>query len=177
LFPALAPGLGGKYDPVSMSHYLEHTLDPRAELAAACTALATGGRLMIEVPDPEFRLGRVLGRYWLPWFQPQHQHLLPVASLDRLLREHGFTPKVWHRGLAHQSVDFTFAAVLLLGRLGPPANLPWRWRGAAANVRRVVVWTVGKPLLIAGVLLDIALTPVFRRAKVSNTYRVLATKN
>ncbi len=58
LFPELAPTLAGRYDAISMSHYLEHTLDPRAELEAAHTALAANGCLLIEVPDPEFVLGR-----------------------------------------------------------------------------------------------------------------------
>src|SRR5439155_15722535 len=98
------------YDAISMSHYLEHTRDPRLELDAARTALAPAGCLMIEVPDPEYPLGRVLRRYWLPWFQPQHQHLLSVKNLDRLLRERGFEPVAWHRGRAHQKVDFFFAA-------------------------------------------------------------------
>jgi hypothetical protein len=131
---------------------------------------------MIEVPDPEFRLGRILGRYWLPWFQPQHQHLLRAASLDKLLREHGFSPVAWHRGEAHQQVDFFFAAVLLLGHLGPPPRLPWRWRGFGAAIWRVIVWTLGAPLVVAGIALDNALAPLFRRAKISNTYRVLAIR-
>jgi len=92
LFPDLAPQLAGRYNAISMSHYLEHTLDPRLEIEAAHTALAPAGHLLIEVPDPEFVLGRVLRRYWLPWFQPQHLHLLSVANLERLLRERGFTP-------------------------------------------------------------------------------------
>jgi len=45
--------------------------------------LPAGGHLMIEIPDPECHLGRLLGRFWVPWFQPQHQHLLSVARLER----------------------------------------------------------------------------------------------
>ena len=176
LFPELAPGMAGRYDAISMSHYLEHTLDQRAELAAAHTALAPGGHLMIEVPDPEFVLGRVLGRFWLPWFQPQHQHMISVGNLERLLREAGFEPLAWHRGQAHQTVDFFFAAWLLLGWLGPPAHAPWHLRGAATTARRVLVWTLGAPLLVAGTVLDHLVAPGFRRAKTSNTYRVLAQR-
>jgi len=177
LFPELAPTLAGRYDAVSMSHYLEHTLDPRAELAAAHTALAPRGALLIEVPDPEFRLGRWLGRYWLPWFQPQHLNLLSVKNLERLLRERGFTPVEWHRGKAHQRVDFFFATYLLLDRVAPSPRLPWRRRGAAASGWRLLVWTAGTPLLVAATLLDNAIGPLLSRARVSNTYRVLAVKS
>ncbi|HUJ57470.1 MAG TPA: class I SAM-dependent methyltransferase [Kofleriaceae bacterium] len=176
LFPALAHDLAGRYDAVSMSHYLEHTLDPRAEIAAARTALADGGTLMIEVPDPEFRLGRVLRRYWLPWFQPQHQHLLSVGNLEKILREHGFEPVTWHRGAAHQRVDFFFASYLWLSRIAPPTHWPWRKRGALATIWRVAAWTLGSPLIILGLILDNGLGPIMARAKRSNTYRVVARK-
>ena len=177
LFPELAPQIAGSYDAISMSHYLEHTLDQRAELAAAHTALAPGGHLLIEVPDPEFVLGRVLGRYWLPWFQPQHIHLVSARNLEKLLREAGFTPLAWHRGEAHQVVDFFFASWLLLGRLGPPAAQPWHWRGAGTTARRVLVWTLGSPLIVGAFVLDHLVAPFFRRARCSNTYRVLARRS
>ena len=177
LFPELAPELAGRYDAVSMSHYLEHTLDPRAELAAAHTALAPRGALLIEVPDPEFWLGRWLGRYWLPWFQPQHLNLLSVANLERLLRERGFDPVEWHRGKAHQRVDFFFATYLLLDRIAPSPRLPWRRRGALASGWRVLVWTAGTPLLLASTFFDNAIGPLLSKARVSNTYRVLAVKS
>ncbi len=177
LFPELAPSIAGKYDAISMSHYLEHTLDPRKELAAAHTALAPGGRLLIEVPDPECKLGRLLGRFWLPWFQPQHQHLLPASGLEKLLKEAGFTPLKWHRGEAHQRIDFFFAVCLLLGRLGPPARLPWRWRGAATTAKRIAVYTIGAPFMLVSMIVDHALSPVIRRTNMSNTYRVVAARN
>src|SRR5439155_10110659 len=128
------------------------------------------------VPDPEYPLGRVLRRYWLPWFQPQHQHLLSVKNLDRLLRERGFEPVAWHRGRAHQKVDFFFAAYLLLDRIAPPAHLPWRPRGALAAGWRILVWTLGSPLIAAGILVDNLAGPLIARGRISNTYRVIARK-
>jgi len=177
LFPELAPTMAGAYDAVSMGHYLEHTLDPRAELAAAHTALAPGGHLLIELPDPEFGLGKVLGRYWLPWFQPQHQHLLTTGNLEKLLREHGFTPLAWDRGAAHQSIDFLAAVWMWLGRIAPPTTLPWRSPSAAARAWRGVVWTLGAPLIVGGWLADKVAAPIVRRGRRSNTFRVLARRD
>jgi predicted SAM-dependent methyltransferase len=54
--------------------------DPRAELEAAHRVLQPGGHLLIEVPDPESRFARLMGRYWVPWLQPQHQQFVPVAQ-------------------------------------------------------------------------------------------------
>ena len=176
LFPDVAPEIAGRYDAVSMSHYLEHTLDPRRELEAAHTALGAKGCLLIEVPDPDFWVGKLLRRYWLPWFQPQHLHFLSVTNLDRLLRERGFTPVTWHRGKAHQKVDFFFATWLFFDRLAPPRKLPWRWRGALAGAWRTGVWTLGSPLFVVAILFDNLVGPLFSRGRVSNTYRVVATK-
>ncbi len=176
LFPEVAPSIAGTYDAVSMSHYLEHTLDPKLEIEAAHTALGPKGALLIEVPDPEFLFGKLLGRYWLPWFQPQHLHFLSVANLDRLLRERGFTPIEWHRGKAHQRVDFFFAIWILLDRIAPPRKLPWRWRGLAAGAWRSLVWTIGAPFILLAILFDNAIGPLLSRGRVSNTYRVVATK-
>ena len=177
LFPELAPELAGRYDAVSMSHYLEHTIDPKKEIEAAHTALAPNGTLMIEVPDPEFGLGKLLRRYWLPWFQPQHLHFVSVGNLDKLLRERGFEPVEWHRGKAHQRVDFFLGTWMLLDHLAPSRHLPWRWRGPLASAWRLVVWTLGSPLLVLGVVADNVAGPlIFSRARISNTYRVVARK-
>ncbi len=177
MFPDVAPTIAGAYDAISMSHYLEHVRDPKAELAAAQLALSPGGPLMIEVPDPEYRLGRVLGKWWLPWFQPQHQHLIPADRLGQLLRDAGFTPLVWHYREAHQVVDFFFAAWLLLDRIAPPAYQPWRWRGGGGSLWHTFVWTLGTPLIALGILTDHAVKPFLRSRRHTNTYRVLARRD
>lgn len=42
-------GLTGRYDVVTLLHHLEHSADPRRELAAALTALRPGGHLVVEL--------------------------------------------------------------------------------------------------------------------------------
>ena len=79
LFPEKAAEVAGRYDVISMHHYLEHTLDPFAELDAVATALGPGGHLLIEIPDPESWFGRVLRTLWIPWFPPQHLHLPTIG--------------------------------------------------------------------------------------------------
>jgi SAM-dependent methyltransferase len=175
-FPDLAASFAGRYDVVSMSHYLEHTRDPRAEIAAARTALGPGGALLIEVPDPDSKL-RVLGRLWLPHFQPQHQHLLSVRNLERILGEEGFQVARVERGAAHLPVDLAAAVYLAVGALAPPVNVPWR--PASGLVGRVVhhaVWMVGTPSFFLANVADHLLSPLVRRAGLSNAYRVLARR-
>ena len=177
LFVDLAPELEGSYDVVSMGHYLEHTVAPRAELAAAWSALREGGHLLVEVPDPESRMRLVLGRLWIPWFQPQHLHFLSVANMARLLDAAGFAPVVWERGAMHQPADLTYA-VLLAGRaLVGMRRAPWLpRRGAWWAVAYAAVWSILGPLTAVAFLLDLALAPAMRRAGWSNTYLVVARK-
>jgi SAM-dependent methyltransferase len=180
LFPDLAPSLAAespRYDVVSMSHYLEHTRDPRLEIAAAAQVLPAGGLLLIELPDPECTTGRLLGRLWLPWFQPQHQHLLSVANLEKLLRAGGFEPVKVHRGEAHQTVDLFFGAYLLFAHLAPPLDRPWH--PPSSSLRRLafhLVWTLSLPAMALAWLLDRLLAPLLRRPGWSNTYRLLARR-
>ncbi len=178
LFPDKAAELAGAgYDVVSMSHYLEHTLDPVAELRAAATTLTRGGLLLIEVPDPESGLRKLLGRFWVPYFQPQHLHIVPHATLVQLLDEAGFEVAVTHRGQCHQPVDLTGGLVFLLGWLAPPTNLPWRPRPTPLDkLRHLAVWGAGLPLLPLALIGDRLLRPFVAKEGWSNTYRVLARR-
>lgn len=177
LFPEMAEGLRGKYDVVSMSHYLEHTREPEAEIEAAAKVLPEGGYLMIELPDPDCRLKSLFRRLWLPYFQPQHQHLLSVANLEKLLVAHGFTPVTWHRGEAHQRIDFFAAVFLFVHWIAPKADVPWRPRSAAKRLFRTASFALVMPWLMLSPLLDHLLAPLFARPGWSNTYRVLAQRS
>ncbi len=179
LFPELAEKLAkeGAYDVISMSHYLEHTRDPESEIAAAARILPTGGHLMIELPDPESKFGRWFGSFWMPWFQPQHQHMLSAQNLERLLRKHSFQTLTWHRGEAHYPVDFVFSLGLLLNALAPPPDMPWRKpSGFFQRVWNKILIPLCLPLILLARLLDQALAPLCRRPGLANSYRVLARR-
>lgn len=178
-FPELADRLTGRYDTVSMHHYLEHTRDPLAELDAAVKVLAPGGHLLIELPDPESRAGRLLGRYWLPWFQPQHQHLMPVGNLKQALAARGFTLLAEEHGAAHQpNGDFLGAAVLAANSLVPDPQAPWATvpDTPARRAARSTVQALAVPCFAAAFGLDALRTVVARATDRGNAYRLLARK-
>jgi SAM-dependent methyltransferase len=180
LFPELAPKIAGAYDVVSMHHYLEHTADPRAELDAAAAVLPPGGHLLIELPDPEWRLRGVFGQYWMPWFQPQHLSMVPLRNLVAALTEAGLRPVATERGAAHQASDFVTAGVLLLARMAPDRGQPWSRSpdSGAWRAWRSAVWTLGVPLIVGGLLLDRTIgRGLARRWDRGNAYRVLAVKD
>ena len=174
-FPDVAPSLAGRYDVVSMHHYLEHTRDPGAELDAVRTVLEPGGLLLVELPDPASRLRRLLGRYWVAWMQPQHQHLLSIEALEAMLRQRGFETIARQRAEPHQPADFTYAVYLAVNHLAPPVDVPWRPPSTAwERGRRGAALAAAAPLLLVGYGLDVGLAPAVRRFGGSNAFRVLA---
>ena len=179
-FPDLAADLAARYDVVSMFHYLEHSTDPDRELRAAHEAVRPGGHLLIEVPDPESRYARLLGRWWLPWLQPQHLHFVPVANLRARLTDLGFTVVAEEHAEAHDPVDLLAAVWLALDHTAPREDAPWLPTppGALQQTLRAALLIAGIPALIAGTLLDrFAVRPLSHRLRVSNAYRIVARRD
>ncbi|MFC5724494.1 class I SAM-dependent methyltransferase [Streptomyces gamaensis] len=178
-FTELAPSLAERYDTVSMHHYLEHTPNPHAQLRAARAALRPGGLLHIEVPDPESAFAGLLGRWWLPWLQPQHLHLMPMSNLRRALEESGFTVVTAERGAAHKPLELFCALLLLLSRLLPYDDAPWHPQPPSATARHVrkLMWAGAAPLVVAAYGLDVLAGPLLRHVGFSNAYRLLARRD
>ncbi|MGW2643810.1 methyltransferase domain-containing protein [Streptomyces sp. NPDC001393] len=156
--PGMTARLRGRYDVVSMFRHLEQTPDPRAEIRAALSALRPGGHLVVEVADPRCGFAALLGRFWLPYGQPRHLHLLPLANLRAELENLGCTVLVVDRRDPHMPYDLSAAVSLAV------AQIPLL-RAALAPVR-----------MLASAL-DHALAPLFRRTGFSNAYRIVARKD
>jgi SAM-dependent methyltransferase len=179
-FPTMAGGLPRSYEVVTMSHYLEHTRDPRRELAAAAKVLEPGGHLMVEVPDPESPWARRLGRCWSQWVQPQHLHLMPCHNLVAALAAEGFDVVAVERAGAHLGGNLVLGLGQAVERRAPPA----RHRGPAdprwtATARRAAALTAAAPLAALAVLADAAHDAAFRRfggSRPGDAYRILARR-
>lgn len=175
--PELAPELAGRFDVVSMHHELEHTRDPRAELAAAAEVLEPGGYLEIEVPDPEFPISQLLGPYWLPFFQPQHQHMVTVGNLCTELERLGFEIITTKRSECHRAIDLSAAAWFLVHDAAPPDDLPWLPRPEGRpGLKRLAIYAAGAPLLALAALADQLVKVWAKATDQGNAYRVLARK-
>lgn len=166
-----------RWDVVSMSHYLEHCRDPLAELQAAARVLPADGRLFIEIPSSESRLGRALGWTWIHWAQPQHLHLPPLAVLTRWLDTAGFDVEVVERNAPHRPFDLLLAVQLFARRIAPDPNVAWR--PPARPLQRLAHGFVGmmaaSPTLMAGAL-DLALIPLLRAKGWTNGLWVVARR-
>lgn len=168
----------GRYDVISMFHYLEHTVNPKEELAAAAEALPPGGYLLIELPDPECKWNKVLGRYWMPWLQPQHLNMMPLRNLRTAAVEVGLEPVEEQRAESHDSSDLVAALYLMLARFFADDDRPWQPE-PPTRMRKVLcktVWILLLPLLVTAFFLDKVLASVGSQRGLSNAYRFLAVK-
>jgi SAM-dependent methyltransferase len=82
----LAPG---RFDLVTMWHFLEHDYDPLRTLASARDVLKPDGRLVIEVPRLDSLTFRLFGRRWPGVQAPQHTVLYDRETLLRTVRQAG----------------------------------------------------------------------------------------
>ncbi|MBI3259264.1 MAG: class I SAM-dependent methyltransferase [Ignavibacteriae bacterium] len=80
----------GQFDCVVMWHSLEHFPEPAKTIRQINGLISKGGILAVRVPDFGSFWSRLLRHRW-KWFQP-HQHYVHynVASLEYLLKHHGY---------------------------------------------------------------------------------------
>jgi SAM-dependent methyltransferase len=178
-FVDLADELAGRYDVISMYHYLEHTPDPKLELAAAAKALRPGGHLAIELPDPECAWNRVLGRWWLPWLQPQHLNLMPIANVRAELTRLGIDVVAEQRAEPHGLIDVV-SAVFLRVNAATISGEDLAWRPAppskARTILRKTAFVASLPLFLLAMGVDRLTALIGSKRGLSNAYRLLARK-
>jgi SAM-dependent methyltransferase len=168
--------LAGRYDQISMFHYLEHTREPLLELDAIAKILAPDGWLLIEQPDPECRMARLYRSGWAGWLQPEHLHMVTVGNLTAALEQRGFEVVAVQHEEAHMPLETFLLATTLLRRIGPDPDLPWRTVRSRtwARVRRLLGMALVAPLVLLAPALDKFVIPRLLRS--SHAYRVLARR-
>ena len=80
-----AADMAFEFDLVTYHDVLEHTVDPRQELAEARRLVRPGGLLVVDVPDVSVEAGR-------HHYKPEHLWYFNSDGLSRLLAGSGFEP-------------------------------------------------------------------------------------
>lgn len=179
MFPELGDDIAGRYDVISMFHYLEHTREPHHELDTAAKALSAGGHLFIEVPNAHSPTPKIFRSYWIGWFTPQHQHFIPVDNLVAALRERGLTPVRVQFGKAHQGGGLSTAVFFTVTKIAQIPSFPWlphppsAWRW----IRYGAVVTAALPFWVVAMIVDALSQPYFRSGQRATAYRVIARKD
>lgn len=68
------------YDAITLSHVIEHLLDPRAALAKCIAALRPGGTLVSLSPNPVGKNAKEFGEFWAQLDPPRHLVLPSLQS-------------------------------------------------------------------------------------------------
>ncbi len=82
----------GRFDLVTMWHFLEHDYDPLSTLGAARTLMKDDAYLVIEVPRLDSVTFRLYRERWPGLQAPQHTALYDKQSLLRIVEQAGFRP-------------------------------------------------------------------------------------
>jgi SAM-dependent methyltransferase len=78
------------YHLVVLSHVIEHLSDPLSALRRIRQLLATGGRVVLEYPNPNALGVRLYGDKWVHWDPPRHLVIPPLPALARSVERAGF---------------------------------------------------------------------------------------
>lgn len=79
--------LNQKFDLITMSHVLEHLLNPKETLIEINKHLTPGGIILIEVPSIDNLLNGAYNYDFLKYFQNMHIHHFTIESLKNLFCE------------------------------------------------------------------------------------------
>lgn len=108
------PLADGRFDLVTMWHFLEHDYDPVASLETARRVMKPDGRLVIEVPRLDSLSARLFGRRWPGVQAPQHTALYDRASLLRLVEKAGLEVEAYLPYGAFPAFFYFFAGTAFL---------------------------------------------------------------
>jgi SAM-dependent methyltransferase len=113
----------GRFDLVTMWHFLEHDYDPVRTLSTARDVLADEGRLIIEVPRLDSLTFRMYGNRWPGLQAPQHTVLYDRATLVRLVEKAGLEVVEYLPYGAFPAFFYFFAGAAFLYLKGRGLNL------------------------------------------------------
>jgi SAM-dependent methyltransferase len=130
----------GSFDAVSLSHVIEHVIDPLATLERCRELLAPGGSLVCVTPNTASLGARSFGRSWLHWDPPRHLHLFDPRSLERAVRSAGF--RVRRVDTPGSTAHFVWRASTLIERRGRIPELDLSGASPALWLESIGFWAV-----------------------------------
>ena len=113
------------FDSITMSHVIEHVLDPLPILAESRRILRPGGVLVIATPNVQSMGHHLFRRKWLGLDPPRHLCLFCRKSLELLVRRAGFMHPQTHTSAARADMIFTDMMRVQTGRLDGTLRRGW----------------------------------------------------
>jgi SAM-dependent methyltransferase len=116
----------GSFDVVTMWDYIEHTLDPAAELRRAADLLRPGGLLALSTGDAGSFVARLSGRRWHLLTPRHHNYFFTRSALLLTLQEAGMTTVLSRHLSARYSARYLVHKLRTLGDPQPLRKLERR---------------------------------------------------
>tara|TARA_B100000242_G_C43044782_1_gene487567 strand:+ start:47 stop:997 length:951 start_codon:yes stop_codon:yes gene_type:complete len=118
--------LNKKYDLVSMWDVIEHLSNPKEELKIIKTILDDNGFLILNIPDIDSSIAKIMGRKW-PFYLSVHLLYFSKRTLEKLLKQSGFEIVSYGRHWQSLKLGYVFKKALgifpFLKFLNPIFNL------------------------------------------------------
>ena len=135
------------YDLVTLWDVLEHTADPKAEIAETHRLLKTNGLLVVNYPDIGSWIARLMGRSWV-FLLDVHLYYFTRTTITRLLETAGFDVVVVRPHYQRLSLGYILRRAA--AHVGAPARIA---QGAWPRWRRLLIvqvpYWMGQTLVIA----------------------------
>lgn len=128
------------FDAVTLSHVIEHLLDPEAALATCRRLLRPGGRLVLSTPNCESLGVRYFGSSWLHWDPPRHLQLFNPRTLPQLVSAAGL--EVESLDTPTNGAHFIWVTSSLIERRGSLPELDLSPAGVTLWLQSLVYWGV-----------------------------------
>ena len=98
------------FDAITMSHAIEHLVDPEATLRECLRILKPGGRIVIVTPNVESNAASFFGRFWRGWEPPRHLHLFSTDTMQQFLVKAGFNVNTCRTSAAASAIVYRVSA-------------------------------------------------------------------
>lgn len=96
------------FNVVTLWDVLEHTYDPKAVILECCRVLKPGGLLLVNYPDIESLVARLMGRNWV-FLLSVHLYYFTFSTIKKMLSLTGFRVIKYHRHWQTLELGYIFS--------------------------------------------------------------------
>jgi len=129
--------VNGKYSVITMWEYLEHVLDPVAEIKKIQTLLKPGGLICLSFPNMECKKDIEVKLAWEQIKPPEHLHYWKASNIKLFLEKYGF----FVVGFRYHGNKFQLEGVRKLGSRKNPKTILWPLRSLSSRLMKHLYYT------------------------------------
>ena len=127
----------GYFDAITLSHTIEHLVNPERTLRECMRILKPGGRLVVVTPNVESTGATLFGPFWRGWEPPRHLHMFSVKTLKSFLSKAGFDVTEIRSSSAGSAVIYRVSKINQQKKIGPVLFISRLW---------LIIWSYWKEL-------------------------------